>query len=305
MKIFIDTAKIYEIKEAISWGIIDGVTTNPSLIREAVEEEKKKGRNIDLTSYVEEICRTAGEERPVSLEVISQEAERMVKEATFLYQKFNPIANNVVVKIPIDTYTEEKGADYEGLVAVKRLEKEGIPTNVTLVMTPEQALLAAKAGATYVSPFAGRIDDHIRKNLGIKFNKNDYFDSELIQEIFRYRLNELLKLTTEEKISDLYHDSRIKHLRGYGNDNGIMNGVDCVRKIVTMFKKYNLPTKIIAASVRNARQVRELAETGCDICTAPISVIREMLRHPKTEEGVKRFYSDAVNAGYDELFKSL
>lgn len=303
MKIFIDTAKLSEIKEAISWGIIDGITTNPSLIREAVEKEK--GSDTDLSSYIEEICRTAGRERPVSLEVMSQEAEMMVKEAKFLYQKFNPIANNIVIKIPINPCTEEKGADSQGLIAINTLEKEGIPTNVTLVMTPEQALLAAKAGATYVSPFVGRIDDHIRKNLGIKFNKNDYFDFELIQEIFRSKLNELLKTTTEEKISDLYYDARIRYLRDYGNDNGISSGVECVRKIVAIFKKYNIRTKVIAASVRNARQMRELAETGCEICTAPISVIREMLRHPKTEEGVKRFYSDAVHAGYDELFKSI
>lgn len=305
MKIFIDTAKIGEIKEAISWGIIDGITTNPSLIREAAEEEKKNGKETDLYSYIEEICRTAGKERPVSLEVISQEADMMVKEAKFLYHKFNPIANNVVIKIPINTRTEEKGADYEGLVAINKLEKEGIPTNVTLVMTPEQALLAAKAGATYVSPFAGRIDDDIRKNLGIKFNKNDYFDFELIQEIFKTRLKEQLKKQAEEKISALYHDSKIRFLRDSGNDDGITSGVDCVSKIVNIFRKHGMKTKIIAASVRNARQMRELAQTGCDICTAPMSVIREMLRHHKTEEGVKRFYSDAVHAGYDELFKSL
>ncbi|MGC8816587.1 MAG: transaldolase family protein [Candidatus Hadarchaeum sp.] len=305
MKIFIDTAKVGEIREAISWGIVDGVTTNPSLIREAVEEERKSGKYIDLCSYIEEICRAAGRERPVSLEVISQEADSMVKEARFLYQKFNPVANNVVIKIPINTHTGEKGTDHEGLAAIKKLEREGIPTNVTLVMTPEQALLAAKAGATYVSPFAGRIDDYIRKKLDINFSKNDYFDFELIQEIFKSRLTKTLKLTSEEKISEIYCDDRIRLLRANGNDSGIVSGVECVRKIVNIFRKYNLPTKIIAASVRNARQMRELAETGCDICTAPLSVIRDMLKHPKTEEGVQRFYSDAIKAGYDELFKSL
>jgi len=303
MKIFVDTAKLSEIREAISWGIVDGITTNPSLIREAMEEERKRGNNTDLSSYLSEICRIAGRERPVSLEVISQDAERMVEEALFLYRKFNPIANNVVIKIPINTYTEEKKIDHEGLVAINQLEKRGIPTNVTLIMKPEQALLAAKAGATYVSPFVGRIDDHIRKKLGIKFNKGDYFDFELIQEIFKLRLEKHLEMATEERISDLYDEERTKELRCAGNDDGIVSGVECVKKIVNIFKKYNLRTKIIAASIRNSRQMRELAETGCDICTAPFSVIREMLRHPKTEEGVKKFHLDAIQAGYDALFK--
>ncbi|MGQ9788554.1 MAG: transaldolase family protein [Candidatus Hadarchaeaceae archaeon] len=80
--------------------------------------------------------------------------------------------------------------------------------------------------------------------------------------------------------------------------------MNCVSKIVNIFKKHDIRTKIIAASVRNTRQMRELAQTGCDICTVPMYVITDMLRHHKTEEGVKRFHKDAIHSGYDELFKS-
>jgi len=302
MKIFVDTAKLSEIKEAISWGIVDGVTTNPSLIRKAVEEEREVKGKVDLEAYVGEICKAAGKGRSVSLEVLSQKASKMVEEAQILYRRFNPIAGNVLIKIPINTYTGQEATDYEGLKAINELSRKGIPINATLVMTPEQALLAAKAGATYVSPFAGRVDDYIRKNLGIDFKKNDYFDFELMGEISKAKLGEYLKNPTAEEISSLYLDEKIKKAIGVGEDKGITSGVDLVRKIVNIFRKYNIKTKVIAASMRNPQQVREVAETGCDIATVPFEVIREMLKHPKTEEGVKKFYADAVQAKYEELF---
>ena len=302
MKIFVDTAKLNEIKEAISWGIVDGVTTNPSLIRESAEEEKKAGKNVNLESYIGEICSAAGKGRPVSLEVVSLKASEMIEEAQTLYKKFNPIAENVVVKIPINTCTDQGTIDYDGLEAINKLAKKGIPVNVTLILTPEQALLAAKAGAAYVSPFAGRIDDLIRKNLGMDFKKSDYFDFELIQEISKAKLSERLKGSTAEKISTLYSDENLNNIVNAGRDNGITSGVDCVRKIVSIFKNYNVRTKVIAASIRNSRQVREVAETGCDICTIPFAVVRDMLKHSKTEEGVKKFHSDAIQARCNELF---
>ncbi len=135
MKIFIDTANLDEIKEAVRMGVVDGVTTNPSLISK---------ENREPFGLLAEICRVAG--GPVSAEVVSPEAEGMVKEA----KKLSGIAKNIVVKIPM---TEE------GLKAVKKLSQMGIRTNVTLVFSPTQALLAAKAGAAYVSPFVGRLDD--------------------------------------------------------------------------------------------------------------------------------------------------
>lgn len=302
MKIFIDTAKLSEIEEAVSWGIVDVVTTNPSLIKDAVEEEGRTGGKASLENYVKKICETAGEGRPVSLEVLSQDAVKMVEEAQILYRKFNPIARNVIIKIPINTCTGQGVSEYEGLKAINELSGRGIPVNVTLVMTPEQALLAAKAGGAYVSPFAGRIDDYLRKNLGIDFEKDDYFDLGLIDEISKIMLSEYLKNAASGGIPS-FRSEKIRETIDVGNNKGITSGVDLVKKTVDIFKKYDMKTKVIASSMRNPQQVREVAEAGCDIATIPFDVIRDMLKHQKTEEGVKKFYADAIKAKYEELFR--
>ncbi|MDP2682303.1 MAG: fructose-6-phosphate aldolase [Deltaproteobacteria bacterium] len=135
MKFFIDTANITEIKKASEWGLVDGVTTNPSLV-------SKEGR--DFKDLIKEICSIV--DGPVNAEVISLNAEGMIKEA----RELSKIHKNIVVKMPMTL---------EGLKAVKTVSREGIKTNVTLVFSPTQALMAAKAGATYASPFVGRLDD--------------------------------------------------------------------------------------------------------------------------------------------------
>ncbi len=135
MKFFIDTADINEIKEANKLGVLNGVTTNPSLI------SKVQGKFEDV---VLEICQEV--DGPVSAEVVSLDAEGMIKEGRELAK----IHENIVIKIPIVT---------EGLKAIKQLESEGIRVNATLIFSPTQALLAAKAGASFVSPFVGRLDD--------------------------------------------------------------------------------------------------------------------------------------------------
>lgn len=135
MKFFIDTANVEEIKEANDMGMVDGVTTNPTLIA-------KEGR--DFEEVVKEICQIV--DGPVSAEVISTDTEGMLKEARHLAT----IHENIVVKIPMTI---------DGLKAVRKLADEGIKTNVTLVFSPLQALMAAKAGASFVSPFVGRLDD--------------------------------------------------------------------------------------------------------------------------------------------------
>ena len=140
MKIFVDTADLNEIKELASWGIIDGVTTNPTLVA-------KTGRPFN--EIIEEIFKIVN--GPISLEVVSEKSDDMVKEAKALIKKVSEkYRKNVAIKIPMNP---------EGLKAVKILSKEKIKTNVTLVFSANQALLAAKAGATYVSPFIGRLDD--------------------------------------------------------------------------------------------------------------------------------------------------
>ncbi len=297
MLIFVDTAKLSEIREAVGWGIIDGVTTNPTLLRAAIEEEGSRS----LDAHVREICRLAGRGRPVSLEVMSNDSKSMTEEAKILYKKFNPVAKNVVIKIPVNPSMGE-GGECGGLETIAALRRAGIRTNATLVMTPEQALLAAKAGATYVSPFAGRVDDFIRANLGIPFGKYDYFDFSLVSEVARGKLSKYLGEWNGE-ISGAYGDGEIKKLLDPGGNEGVRSGVELVRKIVQIFRTYHIKTKIIASSLRHPRQVREVAEAGADVATVPISVIRKMLEHPKTKEGVRKFWEDAVKAKYEELFK--
>ena len=137
MKFFIDTANLDEIKEAAELGVLDGVTTNPSLVA-------KEKYDISFKELIGEICKIVP--GPVSAEVVSTDVEGMLNEAHDLAK----IASNVVVKIPLIK---------DGLKAVKRLKAEGIKTNVTLCFSPSQALLAAKAGAAFISPFIGRLDD--------------------------------------------------------------------------------------------------------------------------------------------------
>jgi transaldolase len=135
MKIFLDTANVAEIKKGLAYGVIDGVTTNPSLVAKEQRE---------FIPLIKEI--TAAIPGPVSVEVTASHPEEMIAQA----EKYAAIAANVVIKVPINL---------EGLQVVKVLSGRGIKTNVTLIFSPSQALLAAKAGATYVSPFVGRIDD--------------------------------------------------------------------------------------------------------------------------------------------------
>lgn len=153
MKFFIDTANIQEIKKGIEYGMVDGVTTNPSLMA-------REGK--DWKEVAAEICELV--EGPVSLEVIATNADEMVKEATELV-KFGP---NVVVKIPMTM---------DGIEAVKALAEMQIETNVTLVFSPLQALLAAKAGAAYVSPFVGRLDDIGQNGMEVVSSIIDIYDN--------------------------------------------------------------------------------------------------------------------------------
>lgn len=170
MKFFIDTANIEEIKKAWELGVINGVTTNSSLI------SKEKTEPVAL---FKEICAIV--DGPISAEVIGTKADEMVKEAEDLAK----IHENIVVKIPMIE---------EGLKAVKRLTAAGIKTNVTLIFSPSQALLAAKAGATYVSPFVGRLDDISHNGMDIVADiqtiyKNYDFDTEIIVASIRNPLH--------------------------------------------------------------------------------------------------------------------
>ena len=212
MKIFMDTANVEEIKELNEWGIVYGVTTNPSLIAKT---------GCSQEEVIKEICHIV--DGPISAEVISTDCAGMVEEA----RKLSEIAPNVVIKIPCIV---------EGLKAVRILSAELIDTNVTLVFSLAQALLAASAGATYVSPFIGRLDD-------------------------------------------------------IGED-----GIKLVEDMVSVFRKYELDPKIIAASIRDIEHVNRVMLAGVDVATIPTKVIREMMEHRLTDEGLKRFLLDYENS---------
>ena len=208
MKIFIDTANIDEIREAMNLGLLDRVTTNPSLIA----KEKK-----DFRKLLEEICALV--DGPISAEVISLDYDGIMKEARELVK----IHKNIIVKIPLIK---------EGLKAVKALSGEGIKSNVTLCYSANQALLAAKAGAYFISPFIGRLDD-----VG-------------------------------------------------------QNGMDLIGQIVTIYRNYGFTTEVLVASVRHPMHVVDAAMIGADICTMPFTVIDQLIKHPLTDIGIKRFLAD-------------
>jgi transaldolase len=170
MKIFIDTAKVQEIREAHAWGIIDGVTTNPSLVA-------KSGRSLE--SVIREICAIV--DGPISAEVVSVDAPGMVEEG----ERLAAIHPNVVVKVPMIP---------EGLKATKILSTRGIPVNVTLIFSPAQALLAAKAGAAFASPFVGRLDDIAEDGMGlitqiVKIYQNYAFPTQVLVASVRHPIH--------------------------------------------------------------------------------------------------------------------
>ena len=211
MKFFIDTANVDEIREANDMGVICGVTTNPSLIA-------KEGRYYK--TVLKEISGIVDGAISGEVKATTTDAEGMIKEG----REIAAIHPNMVVKIPMTA---------EGLKAIKVLHSEGIKTNCTLIFTANQALLAARAGATYVSPFLGRLDDISTRGV------------DLIQEI-----------------SDIF---------------AVADDID---------------TQIICASIRNPMHITDCALAGADIATVPFKVIKQMIHHPLTDEGIVKFQND-------------
>jgi transaldolase len=217
MRIFLDTAKIDQIKQAAKLGIISGVTTNPSLM--------SKEAPADYEAAVKEVCSIIP--GPVSAEVLVEEAEAMIKQG----RRISTWAPNIVIKIPATT---------AGLEATSVLAKEGIKINFTLCFSLNQALLGALAGATYVSPFVGRLDDA-------------------------------------------------------GHD-----GMQLVKDIVDVFKHYEFPTQVIAASIRHPQHCVAAAKAGAHIATVPYKVLMQMIHHPLTDIGVTRFLADWQRASQEK-----
>jgi transaldolase len=213
MKLYLDTANIKEIEEGASLGLIDGVTTNPSLVA-------KEGRSFK--EMLLEICNLV--DGPISAEVVGTESDAMIKEGRELAK----IHGNIVVKVPLIL---------DGLRATRVLAAEGIRVNVTLCFSPTQALLAAKAGAWCVSPFIGRLDD----------------------------------------VSS--------------------DGMELIRQILSIYDNYQFSTQVLVASVRTPQQVVEAALEGGHICTMPYSIFQQLVKHPLTDLGLKKFLSDWEKMG--------
>jgi len=209
MKLFLDTANIDHIRHGVRLGVITGVTTNPSIISREGE--------VDYQKLVKEICSIVP--GPVSTEVLSQDAWGMITEA----REIAKWAENIVVKIP---------ANLAGVEATSVLAKENIKVNFTLCFSLNQALLGATAGATFVSPFVGRLDD-------------------------------------------------------IGED-----GMKVVADIVEYLDYYQLPTQVIAASIRHPQHCLTAAKIGAHIATVPYKVLLQMVQHPLTDIGVERFLDD-------------
>ena len=209
MRIFLDTADINEIREVARWGILSGVTTNPTLM------SKTAGKSHE--AVIREIAEIV--DGPISAETISLDTEGMLTEA----RRFAAWHHNVVVKVP---------STPNGWAAVKRLADEGIRTNVTLCFSANQALFAALAGAYIISPFVGRLDD----------------------------------------ISE--------------------DGMQVVRDTVEIYRKHNLPTLVLAASIRHPLHIIEAAKAGADIATVPFKVLQLAAQHPLTDKGIENFLKD-------------
>jgi transaldolase len=209
MRIFLDTADLDEIREVARWGIISGVTTNPTLVK------KSGGRRHE--EIIREIATIV--DGPISAETVSLTTEGMVDEGR-RFAKWHP---NVVVKVPSTPH---------GWAAVKQLKQEEIRTNVTLCFSANQALFAALAGAYIISPFVGRLDD----------------------------------------ISE--------------------DGMQVVRETVQIYRQHDLPTLVLAASIRHPLHIIEAAQAGADIVTVPFKVLEAAARHPLTDQGIEQFLKD-------------
>lgn len=209
MKLYLDSADLKQIESALQYGVISGITTNPSLLAKAGHK--------DVNQVIAYICNLV--KGPVSVEVLGLTKEEMVGEALGL----SAIHPNVVIKIPMVA---------EGLKAIKELKELGIKTNATLIFSASQGLLAALAGANYISPFLGRLDDI--------------------------------------------------------NSDGLL----LVEELAQIIHLHDLKTEIIAASIRNSLHVTGAALAGAHIATVPLKILEQMLAHPLTDLGLKKFLED-------------
>lgn len=265
-RIFCDSATWSDIEPLFKAGIVNGITTNPTLLKKAGAKSWNHAKEImkDLCSKLKPF--------PVSLELTELDEEKMVRQA----DELSMLGENSVIKVPVGGYTAvNPSADpYTGLKVVRRLWEKGIKTNVTLVFNTTQAFWAANAGATYVSPFLGRLADYAYKN-----DKPERKPGNSLYWVEDHK---------NSKGDQMMHNSEYVASGGAVKDAGAR----LIFEIATVFANYGIATEVLAASFRNHVQLTECLLAGPDILTVPANVLSTVANHPLSDEGMKAFAED-------------
>jgi transaldolase len=270
-RVFADSATRAEIEPLYRAGIINGITTNPSLLKKAGASSWDHAKSI-----MRDLC-TLLRPHPVSLELTELEEEAMVRQASELSE----LGDNSIIKVPVGGYRAiNPAADpFTGLKVIRRLWERGIKVNTTLVFNTTQALWAANAGAVYVSPFLGRLADY-----GFKNDKPE-----------RPPGNSLYWVEDPKNAKG----DQVMHNSEYVASGGALKdaGPRLIFEIATVFANYRITTEILAASVRNPVQLTECLLAGADILTVPAAVLSTVADHPLSDEGMRAFAQDAKAFG--------
>ncbi len=267
-RIFADTATFSEIEPLKEGGIINGVTTNPTLLKRAGADSWKSATEImkKIVDYMAPY--------PVSLELTELMADKMIEQA----KELAAIGENVVVKVPIGGYraVDQSLDPFTGLKVMNQLWRADIKVNATLIFNSTQAFWAANAGATYVSPFLGRLADYLYKH----------------DQVERPPGNSLHYV--EDHKAPGGGPDRTSNT-GYVANSGARKdaGIRLINEIVAIFNTYRIKTEVLAASFRNAVQVAECLMAGADILTVPAPILMGVADHPLSDEGMAAFVEDS------------
>ncbi len=270
-RVFADTGTINEIRPLLDAGIIDGVTTNPTLLKKAGASSWDMAKNMmkDIVKLLDPY--------PVSLELIELTEDKMISQA----EELASYGHNVVIKVPVGGYqaVDPSFDKHTGLKVLHALWKKDIKTNATLIFNSAQALWVARAGATYVSPFLGRIADYLYKH--------DEVEMPIGNSLYYMEDHRGAKENTK------VHNTAYVAAGGDRKNAGIR----LIHEISVIFSNYEIKTEILAASYRNDVQVQESLLCGADILTVPAPILMRVADHPLTEEGFKAFYEDSKAFG--------
>ncbi len=266
-RVFADTGTIDEIRPLLDAGIIDGVTTNPTLLKRAGASSWDMAKKMmkDIVKLLDPY--------PVSLELIELTKDKMIIQA----EELASYGSNVVIKVPVGGYqaVDSSFDKHTGLKVLNVLWKKNIKTNATLIFNSAQALWAARAGATYVSPFLGRLADYLYKH--------DEVEMPVGNSLYYMEDHRGKKENTK------VHNTAYVAAGGARKNAGIR----LIHEISVIFSNYEIKTEILAASFRNDVQVQESLLCGADILTVPAPILMRVADHPLTEEGFKAFNEDS------------